>query len=65
MLTDLALGQLPPELAGRPDEVPWDPRAAKPLLEHYLGSSLGELDHRFRAYAQRLAEHNLPSSTDG
>ena len=65
MLTDLALGQLPPELAGRPDDVPWDPRAAKPLLEHYLGSSLGELDREFQVYAQRLADRSVPSSPEG
>ena len=47
LLADSAAGH-----SGSTPETPggrWDPASAKPLLEHYLGLSLAELDDQFRA----------------
>ena len=56
MLRDLALGRAPGVAGeGEPVEGAWDPQAAKPLLEHYLGKSLATIDREYRTYMDRVA----------
>lgn len=38
----------------RNDDGLWDPESASPLLEHYLGADLREVDRSFRKYIQQL-----------
>lgn len=33
----------------------WDPRSAKPLLEHYLGSDLASIEHAYIAYMRQIS----------
>lgn len=55
ILADAADGSLfdvkPPR---RPDDGLWDPESAGPLLEHYFGADLRQIDRLFRAYIQDL-----------
>ncbi len=56
LLSDLANGAGPPEISVRKTNADlWDPSSAKPLLEHYLGMSLGEIDQQYQQYVRRLA----------
>jgi hypothetical protein len=56
ILTDAAAGALfPGNNSRRTDNGMWDPESAKPLLEHYLGTTLDSLDAAFARYARRLA----------
>jgi len=54
MMLDLATGHAPGVAGGADPAAAWDPRSAKPLLEHYLGSDLGTIDKQFRAYVNQL-----------
>ena len=56
ILTDAANGNLyPGDNSRKHDGGLWDPESARPLLEHYLGSSLETIDGAFQRYAKRLA----------
>jgi hypothetical protein len=35
--------------------MPWNKTAVKPMLEHYLGMSLPEIDQQFQAYMKKVA----------
>jgi hypothetical protein len=56
MLTDLATGDAD-QWTGRRRGPPgsWDPRTVKPLLEHYTGMSMGDLDAAYQAYIRQIA----------
>ena len=65
MLAELAAGQP----YGRRDISPgpegtWDPRTAKPLLEHYLGKPLAEIDREYQQYMRRLVGAHTVSEYD-
>jgi hypothetical protein len=40
---------------------PWNRRAVKPMLEHYLGMELPEIDKAFQAYMKKVAYDELSS----
>lgn len=55
MLADLAMDRI--DVPGVGPVLPngfWNPRSARPLLEHYLGKPLEEIDVEFRAYMQQI-----------
>ena len=61
MLTDAARGGLFADSSRSLADGPlWDPSTAKPMLEHYLGMSLPEIDREFRGYMQQLV--NAPQA---
>ena len=61
LLTDAATGNLfPGDNSRKRDGGLWDPESARPLLEHYLGSSLETVDGAFRRYAKRLVSQGYP-----
>jgi hypothetical protein len=33
----------------------WNPNSARPMLEHYLGMPLDEIERAYRAYVARIA----------
>lgn len=56
MLDDLATGAADVHtgrLRGPSDS--WDPKTVKPLLEHYLGMSLPQIDSAYQAYVRHIA----------
>ena len=56
MLSDLAAGTAPERLTGRRGAADlWNPGTAKPLLEHYLQTSLPDLERAYLAYVHQLA----------
>ncbi len=43
----------------------WDPKSAQPLLEHYLGKPLDQIDVEYQAYMRQVvAEQYKPSWSD-
>ena len=40
--------------------LPWNPGAVKPMLEHYLGMSLPEIDKAYQAYMNKVAFEEYP-----
>lgn len=40
--------------------LPWNPAAVKPMLEHYLGMSLPEIDAAFQAYMRKVVYEEYP-----
>jgi hypothetical protein len=56
MLADLAAGRGAAANAGPGPQGLWNPRTAKPLLEHYLGKDLDELDREYQRYLERVVE---------
>ena len=40
--------------------LPWNPGAVKPMLEHYLGMSLPEIDKAFQTYMNKVAYEEYP-----
>ncbi len=56
MLSDLAAGTAPDRLTGRRGAADlWNPGTARPLLEHYLQTSLPDLERAYLAYVHDLA----------
>ena len=62
MLTELATGRAPGGMGGGSDDLEnlWDPRTAKPLLEHYLGKDLDTVNREYQVYLRRLATATIP-----
>jgi hypothetical protein len=61
MLSDAAHGRLFSDNSQSLTDGPlWDPSTAKPMLEHYLGWTLPEIERAFGSYVNHLAE---PAST--
>jgi hypothetical protein len=57
MLADLAADRVPlPGFDRSPPPGTWDPRTARPLLEHYLGKPIEQIDREYQAYMARLVE---------
>ncbi len=60
MLKDLAAGF---GLSGQPrpgvSAVGWEPKSVRPMLEHYLGTSLDQLDVAYQAYVRTIAYDEL------
>lgn len=54
MLSDLAAGNASAGLGHSTADGTWDPRSARPLLEHYLKADLAEVDVQFRSYANEI-----------
>ena len=55
MLADLAADQVPLPGFDRPTPAgTWDPRTARPLLEHYLGKPLEQVDREYQAYVRKI-----------
>lgn len=55
MLADLASNRVPIEGFQRLDPPGmWNPKSARPLLEHYLGKSLDEVDREYQAYMKQI-----------
>jgi len=55
MLSDAAAGRLFDDSSRQLSDGPlWDSSTAKPMLEHYLGASLAEVERSFRAYMDQL-----------
>lgn len=74
MLADAAAGKLyPPDEAGPDDAADesatttWDPAAARPLLERYLGADLGVIDGEYRRFIRKIAfaNHHPRMGMDG
>ncbi|HEX8916019.1 MAG TPA: hypothetical protein VF796_26970, partial [Humisphaera sp.] len=66
MLADLATNKVDVATAGAvlPNGL-WDPKSAQPLLEHYLGKPLDQIDVEFHAFMRQVvAEQYRPSWTD-
>jgi len=40
--------------------LPWNPGAVKPMLEHYLGMSLPEIDKAYQTYMNKVAYEEYP-----
>lgn len=40
--------------------MPWNPGAVKPMLEHYLGKPLAEIDREFQLYMRYLVKEEFP-----
>ena len=40
--------------------LPWNPGAVKPMLEHYLGMSLPEIDQAFQTYMRKVVYEEYP-----
>jgi hypothetical protein len=56
MLADLASGSPPAALGSRRlSPGLWDPESARPLLEHYLGIELYEIEQAYLSYVRRVA----------
>jgi hypothetical protein len=56
MLADAAAGRLFDDSSRQLADGPlWDSSTARPMLEHYLGQSLNEIDPSFRHYMDQLA----------
>ena len=57
MLADLAADRVPlPGFDRPPPPGTWDPRSARPLLEHYLGKPLEEIDREYQAYVRQIVD---------
>jgi hypothetical protein len=57
MLADLAAGHAPAHVARvRAGNDMWEPASARPLLEHYLGMSLDEIERAYLAYVRSIAK---------
>lgn len=41
--------------------MPWNPGGVKPMLEHYLGMSLPEIDTAFQAYMRKVVYEEYPA----
>ena len=54
MLADLAADRVPITNAGPGPNGLWNPKSAQPLLEHYLGKKLDEVDREYQAYMRKL-----------
>ena len=56
LLADAAAGQLHSDGGlGTATDSTWQPKSVKPLLEHYLGMPLAELEVAFLKYARKIA----------
>jgi hypothetical protein len=56
MLSDAAAGRLFDDTSRQLSDGPlWDSSTAKPMLEHYLGSDLGQIEQSFKSYMDQLA----------
>jgi hypothetical protein len=56
MLADAAAGRLYDDSSRQLSDGPlWDSSTARPMLEHYLGQNLSEIDQTFRKYMDQLA----------
>lgn len=65
MLADLASATGPAANAGPGPGGMWNPRSARPLLEHYLGNDLASIDVEYQAFIRRLAENAYkPNAAD-
>lgn len=66
MLADLEADRVPLPGFDRPTPPgTWDPRTARPLLEHYLGKPIEQIDAEYQAYMRRIVEvGNRPSRDD-
>jgi hypothetical protein len=63
MLGDAAHGRLYSDNSQSLTDGPlWDPSTAKPMLEHYMGRSLPEIERAFASYMNHLAEPLSTSS---
>lgn len=62
MLDDLASGASD-AYTGKPrgPSDSWDPRTVRPLLEHYLGMSIAQIDTAYQAYIRQIANAVRPS----
>jgi hypothetical protein len=57
MLADAARGQLFADNSQAFADGPlWDPSTAKPMLEHYMGRSLPEIEKAFKSYMDQLVQ---------
>jgi hypothetical protein len=56
MLADLAADRVSPADAGPGPQGLWNPRSARPLLEHYLGKDLTEIDREYQAFMKATVE---------
>jgi hypothetical protein len=41
--------------------LPWNPGAVRPMMEHYLGMSLPEIDQAYQAYIHKVAYDEYPA----
>lgn len=58
MLADAAAGRLYDDSSRQlPDGPLWDSSTAKPMLEHYLGQGLNQIEASFRQYMDQLASN--------
>ena len=56
MLSDLAAGVATPGTGARnTSSLLWNPGSARPMLEHYLGMPLDEIERAYLAYVDRIA----------
>jgi hypothetical protein len=56
MLTELATGQADTWIGRRRGPIDtWDPRTVRPLLEHYLGMNMKQIDSAYQAYIRQVA----------
>ena len=62
MLADLAAGRGAAANAGPGPQGLWNPRTARPLLEHYLGKDLDAVDAEYQAYLGQLVNQWYSSS---
>ena len=62
MLSDLASGEAD-TWTGRRKGPPgtWDPRTVRPLLEHYLGMNMQQIDAAYRSKYHRYAQNIVGS----
>jgi hypothetical protein len=58
MTADAVAGTLRTAAGTISPTAPWDPQTCKPILEHYLGMPLDEIDRRFTAYVRRLVQQS-------
>lgn len=60
MLADAAAGRLYDDSSRQlPDGPLWDSSTARPMLEHYLGQDLNEIEPSFRQYMDQLASNGV------
>lgn len=56
MLSDAAAGRLFDDTSRQLNDGPlWDSSTAKPMIEHYLGADLSQIEQSFKAYMDQLA----------
>lgn len=65
ILADAADGTLFPGNQGTFGGIYWNPKSAKPLLEHYLDADLKLIDAQYRGYLVKLAHDSPPSGNEG